>query len=398
MPPPCGIGRVCIDLGMVEARRPVVMVGKQVVMEGGVLAPPDTSITMGTLLMSGIAQALSQDAPLQGEVLILVERGTFIHRPAHGAMVQDDIIVATAPDGVLLCAVAFRILDGVAKAETDETDNDIGGLDVCRIIFQADTVSGSRLTGNGDIPLIDFQYRLKSDFTGNVENDGASSGLAERPSKRPFTGIIQIGHMIDLSAPAAGRVHAAALGAREGARDAIFFRSRDQQVLIGLGRLGTRTRRRIDGTLRARIDGTFSGDIALSAVIRRPQAAYAETVVGRLLQAVHLHVSGAHAPLFHFFTALVQSPLIARRVLHRIPLESQRSLGGCVQVHACRSSGIRRLFRLHGFGIPAGGDQRQRTRGHQDIRQSSHFISYSSAAQISGPIPFGSLLTTRSLM
>ncbi|MNL86341.1 hypothetical protein D3C87_2150070 [compost metagenome] len=69
--------------------------------EAGALAAPDAAIAMRSLEMHALVQAFGNDAPLHGEVLVVVERCVLIHGPAHGAMIHDDILVANAIEGII---------------------------------------------------------------------------------------------------------------------------------------------------------------------------------------------------------------------------------------------------------------------------------------------------------
>ena len=81
MSPAGRIFRILIYLRMVETGVAAVMVGKHIMMERSVLAAPDASITMFTLRMVGILEALRKDAPLHREVLVPVERRAFVNGP-----------------------------------------------------------------------------------------------------------------------------------------------------------------------------------------------------------------------------------------------------------------------------------------------------------------------------
>ena len=71
-----------------------VVVCNQVMMKRGILTSPYTTITMLAFCVDRVAQALRDEAPLHGEVPVVVKRRVLICPPAHAAMVDDDIFVA----------------------------------------------------------------------------------------------------------------------------------------------------------------------------------------------------------------------------------------------------------------------------------------------------------------
>jgi len=115
--------------------------------------------------MHRITQTLGNDAPLQGEVFILVKGDALIGRPAHGAVVNDDVLAETAPQGIPF------LLGGIAHPEPEIADNDVVGIDENRIVAQGDAVAGSRLAGDGDIPFGDLKCRFELYGSGDLKKD-----------------------------------------------------------------------------------------------------------------------------------------------------------------------------------------------------------------------------------
>ena len=87
-------------------------------------------------------------------------------------MVQDDVPVPAAPDAVFTVSVKYL----VAEAETDKPDDDIVGLDYRRVVLYADSVSGSSLSGDGQIPLLYPQLGFEFDYTGHIEYHCSRAG------------------------------------------------------------------------------------------------------------------------------------------------------------------------------------------------------------------------------
>ena len=85
------------------------MMGYQVMMIRGSAATPVSAIAVGTLLVSGIVETLADDAPLDGKVTIAIDGQTFINAPADGAVVDDDIVTATASQTVALMVGHFSV-------------------------------------------------------------------------------------------------------------------------------------------------------------------------------------------------------------------------------------------------------------------------------------------------
>ena len=346
------------------------------------MAAPDAAVAVGALRVLGVVEALAEDAPLHREVLVVVERGAFVHRPAHRAVVEDDVGVVAAPDAVFLAGHL------VAQAEAHEADDHVVGVVLDAVVGQADAVARRRLAGDGDVALGDGQAALELDDAGHVEDDGPGAGLTEGVAERSLVVVVlERGDVIDRATAAAGREHAAALGAREGARDAVFLGSGDEEVFIfeagGRGRRGRFGLGLGRGRDRARPRGGAGGGNGAD-----------DELIGRTgLQVGDHDVAAADRSLLDLGTALVELPVVGRGARDGRPLEGQRSLRRTVEGDAGRDVGRLRLG--FGFRTGAGGDKRNDGQQESQLQQVTlHSFSYSSAAQMSGPMPLGSLLRT----
>ena len=395
IPAPGRILVIFIDVRMVDTGVAAVVVGQDVVVEGGVLAAPEAAIAVISLRVKfAVLHGLGDQAPLEGEILVAIEGSRLVHAPTHGAVVQDHVIQVTAPDAVLAvglagCDVGFRPRRLVAQAETDEPDDDVGSLQVHRIVLQADAVARSRLARDGEVALGNLEVGLELDDAGDVEDDGAGPALVHGPAQRAFrTGVLQSGHVQHLAAASAGRVHAAALGAREGARETVLLHFGDGEIgIILLGRGGCRP----DGILGSFRPGIEPGHGRGAAGIDR---LHAELVVRRLGQVIDRGVAGAAGSFLHLGAVLLEFPGIGSRARHVVPLELEAGFRGLVQFQVRGGGrGRHRGRRIHRIVLlTAAGGQEKAGKG-QEGQFFSHtycFCSYSRDAQMKGPMPLGS--------
>ena len=202
----------------VQAWGTAAMVCQQVVMETCPFAAPDGAVAVVTLDVYRLGEALAQDAPLHGEVLVAVEGGTFVRAPAHAAMVDDDVRGVASPHGVV-----FRF-QFVSHAAADETDDDIGGAlvfflflfisgDVQGVVFDADAIPRSSLSGDGEVAVLDYQPALQLDDSRYVEHDGAGAFHVDSGTQRAFAAVVKVGDVIyDSSASAADGVAGKSFG------------------------------------------------------------------------------------------------------------------------------------------------------------------------------------------
>ena len=90
----------------------------------------------------------------------------------------------------------------ISQTESQETDNDIVGLDGKRISGYADTVAGSSLTGNGYITIIYTKCRIQKYGSRYIENNRTPSLLLNSPTQGALSAIIKIGNMVNCTATA----------------------------------------------------------------------------------------------------------------------------------------------------------------------------------------------------
>ena len=200
--------------------------------------------------------------------------------------------------------------------------------------------------------------------------------------------------MIHLAATAAGHIHAAAFRTGEGPGHAVFLHGRNHEIFIGYGnRTGS-------GVFRA---GGFGRDGRAGGLEVLGQAENRESVGGSLGEPAHGDIARFHIPFLEERPVQRERIIITGGALHIVPLELEGGLFGLVDLE---SGGSRRIDRrgvvssgrVHGVILgPAG-----RHGGNQPQTQKEpvqfHSLSYSSAAQMSGPMPLGSFARTRSLM
>ena len=378
---------------VVDAGVAAVVMRQEVVVVGGVVAAPDAAITVGALVVDGVAEAFRNDVPLEGEILHPVEGSALVGAPAHGAMVDDDLLVFVVVVAHHLHGVVFRLFL-IAHPAADETDDHVAGADAEGVVLQADTVTGGALAGDGQVSPRDVQLLLQGDGAGHVEDDGQRPirFFDAVPEGALRAVVLQGGHVVDFAATAAGGVHAAALGAGEGAGDAVLFHRGNGELLIVLaGRRGGRFG--VHRSIRAGVDPGHGRSAA------RVHGLDAELVIRRLGQAGDRRVAGADTPLIDFGAVFLEFPGVGSRALHRIPLELQAGFRLLVQLHV-RGGGRG----LGGVGsddrillLTAAGGQKQGSEGHQG-QFFSHSFSYSREAQMKGPTPFGSFSMIFSLM
>ena len=207
-----------VELGGVartQTRHTALVVGHQVVVERGTAATPVAAIAMAAFRVTCILQALGHEAPLHGGVLVAIDGEALVDAPTHRAVVDDDVRLVEASESVpSVSTIHLHVL--VAQTEAHVAHNHIVGLDLHGIVGHADAVAWSGLAGDGHVALADVERGFEVDGARHIEDDGLGSVLVQCPAQRPFSGIVQVGHMIDFSAPATGHIAAKTLGTREG--------------------------------------------------------------------------------------------------------------------------------------------------------------------------------------
>src|SRR5689334_12419371 len=113
------------------------MVRQQVMVEGSTLSAPYTRVSMIAFGIYGVIQAFTENRPLQRKVLYIVESTCFIYGPAHGAMIENYIVVIAFEGIGSIIYHSFCI----AQPESYVADNDIAGLHGNRILCNAYTIT-----------------------------------------------------------------------------------------------------------------------------------------------------------------------------------------------------------------------------------------------------------------
>ena len=125
-------------------------------------------------------------------------------------MVEDDVITVVEGECTLL------LVDALSTSHADVADDDVlavRGDDAAAI--DGDALSGSGLSGNGDIALDGDAGVGDVDDTANVEDDD-TVGLADGIGQRSSTRRIEIGDMHDFSSTTAGGIGCESLCTWEG--------------------------------------------------------------------------------------------------------------------------------------------------------------------------------------
>ena len=99
------------------------MMCEEVVVEGGVGAAPDAAVAVAAFGVLGLVEGLGNEAPLDGDVFVVVEGDAFIDAPGGGAVIDDDVLAAAAAERVGVG------LGEVAEAEAEIADDDVVGID-----------------------------------------------------------------------------------------------------------------------------------------------------------------------------------------------------------------------------------------------------------------------------
>ena len=199
--------------GSVEARRAVVHVADEVVVERGQLAAPDAAIAVGTLAVAGVVQAFADGTPLHGEIIVVVERGHLVDRPREGAVVEHDAGVASRPGGI--GAVVDVAL--LATAAADEANHDVIAAIEQRVVAQGDARCGRRLSQNSGVGP-NGDVAAEGDDAAHVEHHHLLVRPLHRLAERASAAVVERRHVNHLAAPATGHIAAMTLGTRESRR------------------------------------------------------------------------------------------------------------------------------------------------------------------------------------
>ena len=196
--------------------------------------------------MDGICQALANDAPLEGEIAVVVERGTLVGAPTHGTMVDDDVAVMFE---TIHRIVAF-LFDVSPHARADETDNHVVGRHAEGVVFQANAVARSCLSGDGEVAVVDFQRLSQFDNAAHGKHDGARPFLADGPAERAFRAVVgQRSHRGDLDPGTARGVFSRPVGTGKGGHRRTVGHGIILQILCSYDRCGQEQPAREDNRL-----------------------------------------------------------------------------------------------------------------------------------------------------
>jgi len=161
------------------------------------LAAPNAAVAVVAFGMIGMIQTFTDETPLHGGVLIVIERGDFIYSPAHRAVIDYDILAANARDGIFLQLV--YIAETNAKIAND---NIIGGDDQW-IIFETNAIAGRGLAGDGEIAVADAKLGLQRDRAGKMKDDRSRAFGFNGRAQTAGAAIIQSDDFENFSATAA---------------------------------------------------------------------------------------------------------------------------------------------------------------------------------------------------
>ena len=96
-------------------------------------------------------------------------------------MIQDDILEITSPDSIAFLLVL------IAHTEAHKPYDEVAGLDICCETFDADAVSGSSLSCNGDVTLGYVQLGLQVYQSCHIEYNRSCAGLIQGITQRSFS-------------------------------------------------------------------------------------------------------------------------------------------------------------------------------------------------------------------
>ena len=183
-------------------------------MERGKFSSPDTTISVCSLVVTSVVQALSDGTPLHRKVIIVVERCHLVYTPRERAMVDDDARLLSLPDSISPFVHIFFL----PTTDTDKTD-DIVTPSLDGIISQRDTRRRSRLPCDGCI-VANVQVFRQGNHTPHVKHHDFLCRPTHSPAQRAFGSslaiISQRGHVSHLTATSSRDKSAVSLCSRKG--------------------------------------------------------------------------------------------------------------------------------------------------------------------------------------
>ena len=199
-----------------EARGAAVVVYEQIVQVGGSYAAPDGTVAVRPFGVQTHAQTLGDDAPLHREVVVGIERGTFVGTPGDGAVVDDDVVAETSAEGIGSVGLLGRERP-VAHAETHISDDDIAARYRYRIAGHTDSVARRALSGDGQVAARDVQAAVELYRTRYLEKNGNFGEVGYPVSQGArCVGIFERGYIVDRASASARGIASVAVGSREG--------------------------------------------------------------------------------------------------------------------------------------------------------------------------------------
>ena len=87
-------------------------------------------------------------------------------------MVDDDVALLVARLEIGVHSIIFRLCL-VPHSATDKADDDVACRDIESVVLQADTVTGSRLSLNGNVRIVNLQHGLQLNDSRYVEDHDA---------------------------------------------------------------------------------------------------------------------------------------------------------------------------------------------------------------------------------
>ena len=134
---PVGSG---INGRMVETGVAAIIVSQDIVMERNIASAPYSSISVLALMVYRAVQGFGYNAPLYRRIRQSVERCVFIRCPAHGTMVDNNILHMAGTKCIVF------VLRCRSHPETDISHYDLIGSDIHSVVLQSDTLSGRGLS------------------------------------------------------------------------------------------------------------------------------------------------------------------------------------------------------------------------------------------------------------
>ena len=142
---------------------------------------------------------------------VAVERDVLVAAPFARAVVNHDVAHGVAAEGVL--AVGYQRL---TATEAHVAHDNVVCVHLERLTGNADTLTGSRLSGNSNIRSAHVDGRLQADDARHVEHHDSCTALLTSPAERAGAVVVEVGHRQHLAAATTKGEHAATFSSGEG--------------------------------------------------------------------------------------------------------------------------------------------------------------------------------------